>query len=112
CNRLITDAEAMRMIYLEEFGKETTMIAYGAYVESSENPEVVKQFGVEPDDYYLIASRLIPENHADLIILGFLESGTARKLLIVGGANYDSPFHRRLRKLATDKEIFHGHIHD
>ena len=112
CNRLITDAEAMRVIYLEEFGRETTMIAYGAYVESSENPEVVKQFGVEPDDYYLIASRLIPENHADLIILGFLASGTSKKLLIAGGANYDSPFHRRLRELATDKVIFSGHIHD
>ena len=112
CNRLITDAEAMRKIYLEEFGKETTMIAYGAYVESSENPETVTQFGVEPGGYYLIASRLIPENHADLIMRGFLESGTNKKLLIAGGANYDSPFHRQLRELATDKMIFTGHIHD
>lgn len=112
CNRLVTDAEAMRKIYLEEFGKETTMIAYGAYVESSVNPDVVKQFGVVPDGYYLIASRLIPENHADLIILGFLESGTSRKLVIAGGANYDSPFHRRLREIATDRVIFTGHIHD
>jgi glycosyltransferase involved in cell wall biosynthesis len=108
----VTDAEAMRKIYQDEFGKETTMIAYGAYVESSENPTLVKQFGVEPNDYYLIASRLIPENHADLIILGFLESGTARKLLIAGGANYDSPFHHRLRKIATEKVIFTGHIND
>ena len=112
CHRLITDAEAMRKIYLEEFDKETVMIAYGAYVESSENPEMIRQFGVEPDDYYLIASRLIPENHADLIILGFLESGTSRKLVVAGGANYDSPFHRRLRELATDRVIFTGHIHD
>ena len=112
CSLLITDAEAMRVIYLERFHKETTMIAYGAYVESSENPQVVRQFGVNPNDYYLIASRLIPENHADLIILGFLESGTTRKLLIAGGANYDSPFHRRLREIATDKVIFTGHLHD
>ncbi len=112
CNRLITDAEAMRAIYLEEFHKETTMIAYGAYVESSENPELIKQFGVQPDDYYLIASRLIPENHADLIMLGFHESGTSRKLVIAGGANYDSPFHRQLRELANDRVIFTGHIHD
>ena len=112
CHRLITDAEAMRRIYLKEFQKETTMIAYGAYVETSERPEVVRQFGVEPDDYYLIASRLIPENHADLIILGFLNSGTTRKLVIAGGANYDSPFHRRLREIATDRVIFTGHIHD
>jgi glycosyltransferase involved in cell wall biosynthesis len=112
CHRLITDAEAMRRIYLEEFHKETAMIAYGAYIESSQNPDVVRRFGVEPNDYYLIASRLIPENHADLIILGFLASGTSRKLVVAGGANYDSPFHRRLRQLATDKVIFTGHIHD
>jgi len=102
----------MRKFYLDKFGKETTMIAYGAYVESAESPDVVRQFGVEPGDYYLIASRLIPENHADLIINGFRESGTSRKLLIAGGANYDSPFHRRLREIATDKVIFTGHIHD
>ena len=112
CNRLITDAEAMRAIYLADFGKETTMIAYGAYVESSENPNAIRRFGVEPDGYYLIASRLIPENHADLIIEGFLRSGTSKKLVIAGGANYDSPFHRRLRELATENVVFTGHIHD
>ena len=112
CNRLITDAEAMRRIYLEEFHKATTMIAYGAYVESSQNPAAVRQFGVEPDEYYLIASRLIPENHADLIMRAFLECGTRKKLLIAGGANYDSPFHRELRAMATDNVIFTGHIHD
>jgi glycosyltransferase involved in cell wall biosynthesis len=112
CNRLVTDAEAMRKVYLQEFNKETTMIAYGAYVETSVKPESVRQFAVEPGDYYLVASRLIPENHADLIIEGFLASGTSRKLLIAGGANYDSPFHRLLKELATDRVIFTGHIHD
>ena len=113
CNRLVTDAEAMRRIYREEFGKETVMIAYGAYIEQSENPHLIRQFGVEPDGYYLIASRLIPENNADLIIDGFLRSGSARKLVIAGGANYDSPFHRRLREMANnDRVILTGHIHD
>jgi glycosyltransferase involved in cell wall biosynthesis len=112
CNRLVTDAEAMRRYYLDEFGKETTMIAYGAYVESSRGGELVLQFGVQPAEYYLIASRLIPENHADLIIEGFNRSGTRKKLVIAGGANYDSPFHRRLREIANEQVIFTGHIHD
>jgi len=88
------------------------MIAYGAYVESSEHPEVVEQFGVRPDEYYLIASRLIPENHADVIVEGFLKSRTAKKLVIAGAANYESPFHRRLREIANEHVIFTGHIHD
>jgi glycosyltransferase involved in cell wall biosynthesis len=112
CNRLVTDAEAMRTFYLDEFGKETTMIAYGAYIESSERPELIAPFGVNPDGYYLIASRLIPENNADLIMEAFLKSGTRRKLVIAGGANYDSPFHRRLRELANQNVVFTGHIND
>jgi glycosyltransferase involved in cell wall biosynthesis len=92
--------------------QDTAMIAYGAYVEQSENPALIEQFGVIPDDYYLIASRLIPENHADLIADAFLKSGSRRKLVIAGGANYDSDFHRYLRSLPSDRVILTGHIHD
>jgi glycosyltransferase involved in cell wall biosynthesis len=112
CNALVTDAEAMRMFYLERFSKDTTMIAYGAYIETARQPELIRQFGIEPNEYYLIASRLVPENNADLIADAFRMSGSSRKLLIAGGANYDSPFHRRLRELAGDNIILAGHIND
>ncbi len=107
---LVTDADAMREFYLREFSRDTTMIAYGAYVAKSENPSLICEFGVKPDGYYLIASRLIPENHADLIARAFLESGSQKKLLIVGGANYDSPFHAKLRALAGERVMLAGHI--
>ncbi|MEO7648789.1 MAG: glycosyltransferase [Gemmatimonadaceae bacterium] len=112
CHRLVTDAEAMRRFYIDTFHKETTMIAYGAYVESSSNPELIEQFGIARDGYYLIASRLIPENHADLIAAEFLRSESPLKLVIAGGANYDSDFHRGLRALPSDRVILTGHIHD
>jgi glycosyltransferase involved in cell wall biosynthesis len=112
CSELVTDAEAMRVFYLERFHRNTTMIAYGAYVETSQRPELIDQFGVGRDQYYLIASRLIPENHADMIARAFLQSGSAKKLLIAGGANYDSPFHRKLRAMAGDHVILAGHIDD
>lgn len=110
CNELITDADAMKEFYLERFAKDTTMIAYGAYVETSQNPDLVRQFGVEPGEYYLIASRLIPENHADIITGAFLGSGSRRKLVIAGGANYDSAFHEKLRSLTGPNVILTGHI--
>jgi glycosyltransferase involved in cell wall biosynthesis len=112
CTELVTDAEAMRGFYFERFKKETTMIAYGANIESSEKPELISPFGVERDDYYLIASRLIPENHADLIARAFLKSGSPKKLVIAGGANYDSDFHRELRRMSGDRVILTGHIDD
>ncbi len=110
CTELVTDADAMREFYLREFSRDTTMIAYGAYIAVSNDPTLISQFDVERDGYYLIASRLIPENHADLIAEAFLASGSARKLLIVGGANYDSPFHAKLRGMVGDRVKLTGHI--
>jgi glycosyltransferase involved in cell wall biosynthesis len=112
CNRLITDAEGMRQVYLERFHKDTTMIAYGAYVQSSTQPELIGKIGVEPGSYYLAVGRLVPENCTDLIISGFLASGSQKRLLVVGGANYESDFHRRLRALGTDRVTFTGHVND
>jgi len=112
CDELITDADAMQKFYRERFARETTMIAYGAYVESSVDPGLIGTFGVKPGEYYLIASRLIPENNADLIAEAFLASGSSRKLVIAGGANYDSAFHEKLRRMAGDSIILAGHIDD
>lgn len=112
CTELVTDAEAMRKFYVDEFDKPTTMIAYGANVETSARPELIEPYGVKPDGYYLIASRLIPENHADLIARAFLKSGSLKKLVIAGGANYNSDFHNDLRALAGDQVILIGHVDD
>lgn len=112
CNRLVTDAEGMRTFYREHFGVDSTMIAYGAYVEDSTEPQRVQQYGVTPGDYYVIVSRLIPENNLDVIMDGYRRSGTKRKLVVVGSANYENEFHRRLKELANENVVFTGHVHD
>ena len=114
CHRLVTDAEAMRSYYREHFGVDSEMIAYGADVERSENPGLIAPFGVEPDGYYLIVSRLIPENSLLAMLEGFRASRTARMLVVVGSANYADAFHERLRVVAAgDARIaMVGHVSD
>ncbi len=112
--QLVTDAEAMRVFYLDHFKRDSTMIAYGADIESSENPALIAPLGVKPRDYYLIVSRLIPENSLDVMLEGFSRSRTTRRLLVVGSANYQDEFHSRLRSIAgSDGRIqLVGHVHD
>ncbi len=73
---IITDAYAMRQLYLQEFGIRSACIAYGANVESSSWPEALQAWGLTPGGYYLIASRLVPENNADMILKGFVNSNS------------------------------------
>jgi glycosyltransferase involved in cell wall biosynthesis len=110
CDALVTDADAMVDFYVKEFNRKLEMIAYGAYIENSKEPSLIKKFDVEPNGYYLIASRLVPENHADLIIEAFKGVQTDRKLIIAGDANYDSPFHQKIRNSGDHRIRFTGWI--
>jgi glycosyltransferase involved in cell wall biosynthesis len=114
CTQLITDAEGMRQYYREHFGRDSVMIAYGADVESSEQPELIAPFGVAPRDYYLVVSRLVPENSVEELMEGFVRSRTTRRLIVVGSANYEDAFHARLRSIAAgDSRVsMVGHVSD
>jgi glycosyltransferase involved in cell wall biosynthesis len=107
---IITDAQEMRRIYQEDFGTESACITYGANIDASCDPDIVRQYGLEPNQYYLIASRMVPENNADLIIEAFNHVRTDRVLAIAGNANYRSSFVERLKAIAGPKVRFLGHV--
>jgi glycosyltransferase involved in cell wall biosynthesis len=107
---VVTDAYEMQRIYLEEFDTPSVCIAYGANIETSTNPEILGAYGLEPSRYYLIASRLVPENNADLIMDAFERVKTSRILAIAGGANYKSAFIDRLKQTKDPRVRFLGHV--
>jgi glycosyltransferase involved in cell wall biosynthesis len=107
---VITDAYEMRRIYLEEFKTPSACIAYGANIQTSTNPEVLGDYGLKPYEYYLIASRLVPENNADLIVKAFERTRTRRILAIAGEANYKSEFIERLKETRDPRVRFLGHV--
>jgi glycosyltransferase involved in cell wall biosynthesis len=109
---VVTDAQEMQRIYLEEFGTRSVSIAYGANIESSSKPEVLREYGLEPGEYYLVASRLVPENNADLIVQAFKQVRTSRVLAIAGSANYRSEFVDRLKHSSGDRVRFLGHVNN
>ncbi|MEP6491297.1 MAG: glycosyltransferase [bacterium] len=114
CTRLVTDADAMRAYYRDHFGADSEMIAYGAEVCVSERPELLRAIDATPREYFLIVSRLIPENSLEAMLEGFQRSRTTKQLIVVGGANYRDAFHARLRDIAAaDARIrLVGHVAD
>lgn len=114
-DQIVTDADEMHRYYARDFGIDSAYIAYGANIEVSTQPEIVREYGVTPHGYYLIASRLIPDNNADLIVKAFVASGSQKKLLIAGGADYagnklEREFLDQLKSVANDRVLFSGHI--
>ncbi|PZR25747.1 MAG: glycosyl transferase [Citrobacter freundii] len=109
-DRIITDADAMRDIYLEEFKKDSTVIAYGANIRYSKTPELIKKWGLSPNGYYLIVGRLIPDNNALLILQEFVRSNSQMKLVIVGDVPYEDEYARNIKTIKDDRVLFTGYI--
>lgn len=109
---IVNDSQAMRRYYLERFGRDSAFIAYGAEIDTESRPWLLAPLGLEPRSYYLIASRLVPENNADLIIEGFIRSNSPRTLVVAGGASYRDAWVERLRRTQHPRVRFLGHISD
>jgi glycosyltransferase involved in cell wall biosynthesis len=107
---VITDAQEMRRIYLREFNTPSACIAYGADLSATAEPRALTQYGLEPFKYYLILSRMVPENNADLIVSAFERVRTSKILAIAGDANYRSAFVDRLKQTHDGRVRFIGHV--
>jgi len=103
CHRIISDARGIQDYYHERFKTPSTYIAYGAHIEGSKNPEILKEYDLEPGEYFLSASRLEPENNADITAQAFAKVKTSKKMAVAGGANWDSPFIKRMKQVQDDR---------
>ena len=112
---LVTDAEAMRLLYLQEYRRESTVIAYGADVPAMAEitfPAALASYGLTPGGYVLILGRLIPDNNGELLLRAYLESGVAERLVVVGDVPYRDQYATDLRRLGGDRVLFTGYVTD
>lgn len=110
---LVTDAYEMQKTYLELFNKKTTMIAYGADSVKGASVELIKQWGLEKEDYYLIVGRLIPDNNSHLIIDAYLAINSTKKLVIVGDDIFHDTYSNTIKRIRNHPSIiFTGYVKD
>lgn len=109
---LVTDAFGMQNFYRKKFNADSIMIAYGAYPKESKSAGSIEKLGLSKDEYYLIVGRLIPDNNVETIILGFNQSKTKKKLVVVGDVPYNDEYATRMKAMANEQVIFTGYITD
>ena len=111
-DQIINDSKEMSKVYLNLFKRDSKVIAYGANIRKSKNPELITKWDIKEKEFYLVVGRLIPDNNADLIIDGFLKSNSKKKLVIVGDVPYKDSYASNLKKIIDQRLIFTGYIED
>lgn len=111
-DEVINDSFAMADFYKKEFNVDSTVIAYGANIRYSQNPELIQKWNLKQNNYYLIVGRLIPDNNSDIIVREFVKSNSKKKLVIVGDVPYKDEYAEKIKSVIDDRIIFTGYITD
>jgi len=111
-NRLVSDSDRIRDYYLETHRTDSTRIAYGAYIQACERPDRILEMGLKPSEYFLQITRFEPENNPLLTIKAFKKLKTGKKLVLVGGNPYETPYLKSILAEACDDVVLPGFIYD
>jgi glycosyltransferase involved in cell wall biosynthesis len=107
---IVTDAVAMQTIYKNEFNTDSVVITYGADSNKGATESLLNKWQLQSQDYYLIVGRMIPDNNSDIIIEGFINSSSTKKLVIVGDVPYQDAYATKIKSYQDDRLVFTGYI--
>jgi glycosyltransferase involved in cell wall biosynthesis len=107
---IVTDAVAMQTIYKSEFNTDSVVITYGADSNKGASEALLNKWQIQSQDYYLIVGRMIPDNNSDIIIEGFINSSSTKKLVIVGDVPYQDAYATKIKSYQDDRLVFTGYI--
>lgn len=113
-SQVITDAEEMRKTYWEDFRCNSVMIPYGAERELNSDSEILKKYNLEPNSYYLVVGRMIPDNNLDIILREFVASKSNKFLVVVGDDIFKGAYSKSIQEICaqSDHIILTGYIRD
>ncbi len=84
---IIADSEEIKKILCKSYPflkRKVRLIEYGTEINTDYNSLILEEFNLLHNNYYLIVSRIEPENNLHVIIDGYLRSRTLSPLVVVG----------------------------
>jgi glycosyltransferase involved in cell wall biosynthesis len=107
--RVVTDAQPIHDYYRQRYGKDSTVIGYGADIPPGNHN--LNGFNLQPGSYALYVSRLEPENNPELVLEGWRNVRSDWPLVMVGDNRYDADYLERLKRQADARVMFPGAVY-
>jgi glycosyltransferase involved in cell wall biosynthesis len=108
---LVTDAEVIRRHYLERYGAESVVIAYGVEPRVPRPTGVLARLGLASRRFFLYVSRFEPENNPHRVAAAYRGVTGDLPLVMVGGAPYAGGFIASFTRDADRRILFPGPIY-
>lgn len=103
-DKIIVLSHGVQKYFEETYCRKTVFIPNGVTIEPAESPDIIKNYGLEKEQYVLYVGRVVPEKCSLELVNAFKEVNTDKKLVIVGGASDSADYAEKVRKAADGDE--------
>jgi len=98
--------------YLEKkYGKTVNYIPSAVTDPVLRKPNLIRQYGLEGNDYILFVARLVPEKGCHFLIDAYKRLNTKYKLVIAGGSSHSDEYVEELHRQGEGIAVFTGYIY-
>lgn len=110
-DEIIVLSEDMKEYFKETYHRKTHLIKNGISKMKTIQPNLIKKYGLDIDNYILYLGRLVPEKKVDKLIEIYNKINTDKKLVIAGELT-NSDYCKKLKELAKNNSniIFIGFV--
>jgi len=105
-------SKVQKKYVMDKYGIDCVYIPTGVNLPQKEKPDLIKQYGLNGNDYVLFTARLVREKGVHYLIEAFNRLKTDLNLVIAGDAQHEDTYKAELHRLAKDnnKIIFTGFV--
>lgn len=105
-------SKVIKKYLIDKYGIESCHIPTGVNPPQIEKADLIKQYGLNGNDYIFFASRLVKEKGAHYLIRAYNWLKTDLKLVIAGNSENEKKYTSELHKIARDNKniIFTGFV--
>lgn len=108
---LVADSQVIQQYLEEKYNKKASFIPYAAELFTKPDAGRLNQLSLQPNSYYLLIARMVPENNIETVISGYLASSKTYPLVIIG--NTSNRFGKHLvSKYKHPSILFPGAVYD
>lgn len=114
-SRIVADADTIAEYLRDRYPglKKISTIAYGADIPTlTPQRQILDDWKLNPDGYYLIVCRLEPENNVLEILEGFERAKSSLPLVVLGNLENPNAYVRKLLEFGSDRIRFAGTLFD
>jgi glycosyltransferase involved in cell wall biosynthesis len=111
-HNIIVVSKVQKEYLKNRYGIESVYIPTGVNPPHIEKPELIRNYGLDGNDYILFAARLVREKGAHYLIEAYKKLKTNLKLVIAGDAEYEEVYKSQLHRIVGEDKniIFTGFV--